>query len=224
MSISDLKYLNSLIEYKNYITNRNKLLLNSNDSELFDIYEQKISECGYYIYKKRHEFIKLIIDDFRKINFLVFNTDYSTNINIKSTINVDNVDKYEEMLITSLKDRREKDKILGFSTIGPHRDDFLISFCDTISKNICSRGQGRIISIALKIVSINWLNNFNNKKTIIMIDDAFAELDNKKTEIIYSMIKEKGQVLLTSLSSENILDESLLKIQLMMRKKVNHRI
>lgn len=214
LSISDSDYLKKLIEYKNYVSNRNRLLINSKDNELFDIYEQKIAQRGYYIFKKRKLFIESIANEFLNINKIVFKDDISIDINIKSTLNVDNVDNYEQMLITSLKDRREKEKILGFSTIGPHRDDLIVNFNDSNSKNICSRGQGRILSIALKIGTINWFNNLRDRKPIIMIDDAFAELDGEKTDIIYSMIKNKGQILLTSLSSNNLLDNSLEKFLL----------
>ena len=204
LSQVDQKYLINSVNYKKNLQNRNYVLSANGDNELLSIYEGKMAEYGSYIVSKRSEFINSTKSNFiDNVNFIAKNIEYS-DIYVKSTYNYENVDNYREMLITGLKNRREKDKIIGFSTIGPHRDDICIKINGMDSKNYSSRGQGRILADSLKLSALKWLKNSNNSENIIiLVDDAFSELDEEKSSKIYSLIKGQGQILITSLS-ENL--------------------
>ena len=70
------------------------------------------------------------------------------------------------------------------TSIGIHREDFLITLNKRNIATFGSQGENRIIAIALKLAPY-FLIKDNDKKPIVILDDVTSELDEKhKTKLI----------------------------------------
>lgn len=90
----------------------------------------------------------------------------------------------------------------GFTSIGPHRDDFVIlsSQLEAPSKNLDtwgSRGQQRLAVLALKLVQLQFAEKLQVRKPILLLDDIFSELDRKSRKLVSSVLKDY-QALITA--------------------------
>lgn len=79
-----------------------------------------------------------------------------------------------------LKTELEKDMRLGFTTIGPHRDDikFLLNGLD--ARVYGSQGQQRTLALALKLAETETFKNRFGEYPILILDDVLSELDKKR--------------------------------------------
>ena len=82
--------------------------------------------------------------------------------------------------------------------VGPHRDDYEITLNGQLSRNMNSRGEIRLMMIALKIYQYNKIYSVYKKYPVMLIDDIFVELDNKRKKNFINFIKKLEQVFITS--------------------------
>jgi DNA replication and repair protein RecF len=85
---------------------------------------------------------------------------------------------------------------LGYTSIGPHRDDVKFELNGRDSKVFASQGQQRSIVLALKIAEMKVFETEMGEKPIFVLDDVFSELDSSRQKKMYEMLTGT-QVLMT---------------------------
>jgi DNA replication and repair protein RecF len=211
LSQTDSGYFESLVNYKRNLVNRNKLLSTNYPDSSIDIYEEKMAEYGSYIFCSR----KKLIDTISPL-FSHYYSKIGTNTNIGAikyspSVYCDGESKnqWNELFFNMLKEKRRRDSALGFSSAGPHRDDFKCSLNGRAVKSFGSQGQCRSMALALRLCSLDYLEGIKQGTIIILVDDAFSELDERRTENIYSLLRNRGQLFLTALTRNNLLYKDL---------------
>jgi DNA replication and repair protein RecF len=185
-------YLNSLHKYERALKQRNNLLRRqySKPDELF-AWDVTISEHGSYIIEKRIAFIEQINSK--------LNDAYNTIAKSKDVVSVHYSHTYigdiKQKLLNDLLTHLEHDKILGFTSIGPHRHDVIFRFNSTPAMEVASRGEVRSIVLALKFLEVDIIEQITDTKPIILLDDVFSELDEDRQK---SLLAIENQVVITS--------------------------
>jgi DNA replication and repair protein RecF len=82
--------------------------------------------------------------------------------------------------MAELTKNKDKDSLLGYTTIGPHRDDVLIQYNNSPAHTTTSRGESRSIILALKQIESDLIYQITDKKPILLFDDVFSELDETR--------------------------------------------
>jgi len=114
------------------------------------------------------------------------------------------------MIIKKLKERRVKDILIGSCGIGPHRDNFLFENSDNIHFiNYASQGQKRTAAISLKLSECDIIKNTLGKNAVILIDDIFSELDEKRRKNMVKLLSRENQVIFTMVNM-NIIDDNII--------------
>lgn len=93
---------------------------------------------------------------------------------------------------------RSKDMMLGFTTIGPHKDDLEILIQNKPAKAFASEGQKQTLLSALKLAEWHRLYEVAGEKPLFMIDDVGLSLDKTRREKLFEEISLMGQVFLTT--------------------------
>jgi DNA replication and repair protein RecF len=96
---------------------------------------------------------------------------------------------YASSLLKGLESRQDIDMERGFTTIGPHRDDLLISFNKHLASEVASRGETRTTLLALKITELDLVEESRGKKPMLLLDDVFSELDGARRRALTEIIK-----------------------------------
>ncbi|MBQ9276923.1 MAG: DNA replication and repair protein RecF, partial [Clostridia bacterium] len=97
-------------------------------------------------------------------------------------------EELEQNLLTALRASREKDKELGFSTVGPHRDDIKIEINGKDSRRFASQGQQRTIALAMKIGQVVIYRDEIGESPVLLLDDVLSELDENRQHVLLDLV------------------------------------
>lgn len=205
-------YIDELNKYKEICYSRNLILKkikdNRGDLKLLEVWNKMFSDKASSILKKRKSFIiefnKLFIKNYLKIS----GEDNSPYLNYITTLKSDDPDS----ILSEVNNNSRIDVRRGNTVYGPHRDDYIITNSDKIAFiNYASQGQKRTASISLKFSEVEIIKILKNKKCIILVDDIFSELDEKRRNSMIDLLKNEGQIIFTMVNhfyDKNILSNS----------------
>lgn len=98
-----------------------------------------------------------------------------------------------------LNENIEKDFRYGFTQFGPHRADFQLVINNKSAKDYVSRGQLKLLVLALKIAQVQLLQQKSSKIACILIDDLTAELDSfNRAKLLRFLAKSNFQSFITA--------------------------
>jgi DNA replication and repair protein RecF len=191
----DKDYLRTLIHYHKVLQQRNALLRDTAalpDDSLFEIFDRQLAADGTVIHQKRHEFITGLLPIFRKYYRQICNEGEPVDLQYESQL-------YGGGAESMLASKRQKDKILGYTCFGIHKDDFLFLMDTYLIRKIGSQGQNKTYLIALKLAQFNFLAQKGCSIPILLLDDIFDKLDARRVEQIINLTarSEFGQIFIT---------------------------
>lgn len=198
----DRAYLEALIRYNKALQQRNSLLKQQEepDAELFAIWEEMMATEGEQVYAKR----KLFIDEFIPI----FQHIYSFISQGKESVSLEYVSHADgSSLLNAIQSTRQRDRIIGYSTKGIHKDEITMDLGGFPIKREGSQGQNKTYLIALKLAQFIFLKEKGDKKTpILLLDDIFDKLDARRVERIVQLVQgdNYGQIFITDTNRDHL--------------------
>jgi len=90
----------------------------------------------------------------------------------------------------------------GTTSVGPHRDDWLIEINGRDLSSFGSRGQQRSGVLSLKLAEINWVTIQTNDPPVLLLDEVAAELDGQRRALLLEYVQHASQALLTTTESD----------------------
>lgn len=173
-------YKTTLRHYRRVLAQRNALLkgMRPPTKEQLFVWNLRLSELGGVIAKARHDLTKEVNRDLPAVYAAIAGTEgYDVAVSYVSKLPLN---QYETALLQALDKSYETDKARGFTSYGPHRDDFLVTFDKHPVQEVASRGETRTVLLAFKIHELKMLEERRDKKPILLLDDVFSELDGKR--------------------------------------------
>lgn len=193
-SILNSDYSTALNKYEKALTQRNKLLKEpSVTKDMVFPWDILIAKNAGLLKDFRTKFIEEINNLYTDIYHSI--AENNDKVTLKYITEVDNLT--ESQYLNILETNFEKDSLLGHTTFGPHHDNIDFIFNQNIADGSASRGETRSIILALKFIEANIIKQKINKKPIILLDDVFSELDNKRRSALVDNFKDH-QVIITS--------------------------
>lgn len=123
----------------------------------------------------------------------------------------------EQSLQEALSLSVENDLRLKYSTVGPHRADLQVKSEGTRVSDTLSRGQLKLVAIAMLLAQIITIHRDTEKRPIILVDDIAAELDAEHRQVLLeSLFKLDTQLFVTTPDSQ------LVDHQRWLQKKMFH--
>ncbi len=99
-------------------------------------------------------------------------------------------------LMTLLQNCRPRDIAMGSTSVGPHREDWEVLLDGRSLPTFASRGQERV-AVLLLFLEVSFLELRRGEKPVVLLDDAFSELDDAHQRSLLDGLKEY-QVILTA--------------------------
>ena len=192
----DREFLRYLIHYNKVLQHRNSLLKDRavlSDNSLFDILDEQLSSDGEIIHQKRKEFIADFCPIFQNYYQAIGDGNESVDLIYDSQLNT------LSSLHKTLEEKRETDKILGYTSVGIHKDDLQFLLGNHLIRKIGSQGQNKTYLIALKLAQFHFLLQKNTSVPILLLDDIFDKLDANRVERIIRLVTDGdfGQIFVT---------------------------
>lgn len=110
-----------------------------------------------------------------------------------------------EDLVDQLAARWETDYRQGFTGIGPHRADILIRAQQTDAAKRLSRGQQKLVVLALMFAQVSIHQAVLHSSPILLLDDLPAELDRGHRECVAIELEKSGcQTFITTVDRDSL--------------------
>ncbi len=197
ISQSDKVYLDNLINYNKALAQRNTLLRQFSERRYFDaasieIWNDQLIGYSELIYPIRKQFLDDYIPIFSRYFSTISGGNEQVNIVYDSQLTGNTMG---DLLTNSL----EKDRILKYTTAGIHKDDLEFVIQGHPVKKFGSQGQQKSFVIALKLAQYEHIKALKGYKPIMLLDDVFDKLDDKRVEQLIKLTAENtfGQVFIT---------------------------
>ena len=195
----DREYLEALLRYNKALQQRNTLLKQEEepDSELLDVWEEMMAETGETVYRKRAEFIHEFIPIFQSFYSYISQDREQVGLTYRSHAQ-------RGALIDVIRESRPKDRIMGYSLHGIHKDELDMQLGDYPIKREGSQGQNKTYLIALKLAQFDYLNRNGHTVPLLLLDDVFDKLDAQRMERIITLVSQErfGQIFVTDTNRE----------------------
>ncbi len=205
LSQIDRTYLDHLSNYNRLLKQRNAWLKQDDarkkDTHYLSIIDQQMNPHAQYIYDQRSKVCKALSPLFSKLYQSITNHKEDCTIVYESHLSQGS---YMEMSQAV----QSRDKLIGRSSRGPHKDDINFYINDLPLRQIGSQGQIKSFLFALKLAQFEHLSQHTQKTPILLLDDIFDKLDNERVALIMSMVYHKwsGQIFITDTSIERLID------------------
>jgi DNA replication and repair protein RecF len=204
----DPAYLNSLHKYERALKQRNNLLKKQfiQKDEVF-AWDITLSEHGAYIIEKRIAFIEQLNSHLNE----AYNKIAKSSDNISVHYSHTYIGDIKQKLLNDLNLHQGRDRIVGFTSTGPHRHDVVFRFNNSPALSVASRGEVRSIVLALKFLEVNIIEKITGQKPVILLDDVFSELDDERQK---SLLSAENQIVITSTKLPGNIDLKIKNIKL----------
>ena len=109
----------------------------------------------------------------------------------------------QQNLLDKMQMNAKREREMGTSLVGPHREDLEILINGKDSKIYASQGQQRTAMLALKLASLEIAQEQTGESPILLLDDVFSELDQRRRESLMEIVSNR-QVFITCTDLEGM--------------------
>lgn len=199
-------YCSALNRYQKILDQRNNLLKERDVSmvlETLPVWDEQLALYAARIVLRRQEYLN-------KLSPLATAAHaYLTDGAEELTLGWDKEYKGDEAEVTQkilheLKNAYERDVRLGFTSVGPHRDDIKISIDGIDARGFASQGQTRTAALSLKLAEVEIFSQLSGEPPVLILDDVMSELDLPRRKKLVERVKGL-QCILTCTHAERIL-------------------
>lgn len=228
----NVDYLYTLSHFRKLLMHRNALLRGGKDDEqVFDALEEQLAADMAFLYQFR-------VDTIAKINRIITANNYRIYYRVTSEKLREMVrelmreyagygrnestqsekahaerfrESVRELMREKLREKRERERAVGFTLVGPQRDDWSlfekVDEADDAGKMkrdlgiYGSRGEQRMAIVRLKLSECDIIQQVRGVRPVLLLDDVFSELDESNNQLVFGAIP-KQQTFITATSDK----------------------
>lgn len=188
------------------------------DSTL-EVWDTKIAELGTEIMLARRQLIVDLQEPLKQAYQLIVKEDHHPSLAMSESLFSDatanekefvpGVDQsnavdvsretFNKIFLEKFQSLRQKELERGATLIGPHRDDVFFTLNGLPVKGYASHGESWSFVLSLKLAVAHLLRSVSSAgDPVIILDDVFAELDERRRNSLMSQVKTFEQVIVTA--------------------------
>ncbi len=181
----DESYLYDLNHYNKVVEQRNKLLRQILEvpslAATLDVWNEQLLEYGTKIIRRRRAFMTDLNEIIREMHLNLSGGREHLSLCYEPNVTEEN---FEE----ELQKVREREKYIGSTAVGPHKDDFSF-ICDEIDlRKFGSQGQQRTCALSLKLSELQLVKKLIGEEPVLMLDDVLSELDTNRQNYLLNSL------------------------------------
>jgi DNA replication and repair protein RecF len=184
-------YFYALQRYNKILAQRNNLLKDPDKyiiKETLPIWDVQMAKEASKIIRCRNDFLTQISPIAEQKHALL--SDGKETLKMKTESGYSGTEEeIAEALKNDLKECLERDMRLGFTTIGPHRDDIKFTLNGDDVRVFGSQGQQRTVALSLKLAETESFYLRFGEYPILILDDVLSELDKKRQRKLISSVE-----------------------------------
>ncbi|MGQ1946592.1 DNA replication/repair protein RecF [Geofilum sp. OHC36d9] len=186
----DKKYLEQLLRYNRGLNQRNALLKSAQNGSAhniqgqLEVWDGQLAGISLLLYQRRVDFLKEMEPVFQKYHTFISGGNDEVRMIYHSHHQKGDLEQ-------QLKDSFEKDRVLGYTTKGIHRDDLELLLNGYPVKKDGSQGQKKTFFLAMKLAQYEFLQSHCGFYPILLLDDMFDKLDQIRASRLIELVSRE---------------------------------
>ncbi len=198
----DRAYLEALIRYNRALAQRNQLLKQGGYATArttVEPWDEQLITHAEAVHAVRSTFMQELVPGLEKHYRAISSGPEAVALSYRSELS-------EHSLRELLDGSWDRDRSVGHTTVGIHRDDLLFTIDGQPLKRFGSQGQQKTYLIALKLAQFDLTAGRNGVKPILLLDDIFDKIDPQRMRHLLKMLggRRFGQVLITDTDASRL--------------------
>jgi DNA replication and repair protein RecF len=191
-------YARAAAEYAKAVQQRNQLLRRIRDGlsseRTLSTWDRKVVDLGTTVLKGREAAIEPLASLFGDAVTALYGPEKAALCYSHSA--------HPEEYAEALREARRADIERGATSVGPHRDDFVVLFGGVSMTIYGSQGQQRLATLALKFAAREYLRTETGQDPILLFDDVMSELDQQRRGYLSDHFLGSTQAVITTTNLE----------------------
>ena len=212
LSLSQPGYLAAIQDYRKTLHQRNVSLKSGQPPSVVMAWDSGLVKLGASVIQARREWLNLRCEAFsdyyaRVSGGVAARITYAPSLSLTGVASEQGI---AEAFKAALSVTAERERRVGATVVGPHRDDVQLQLDNGRSsldlRQYGSGGQRRTAALALRLVEAKSIRESRCKQPLVLLDDVFAEFDSGRSERVLELMEteETGQVVLTAPKEEDV--------------------
>lgn len=205
--------------YRRTLAQRNNLLKrDSLEKDQLFAWDIRLCDQGEQIARHRNSLVQEISGLIEAVYKNISGSRTSITLTYETTVPVQG---YGTSLLHKLENHIKEDKERGFTAYGPHREDIAITINDHPLQASGSRGEVRSMVLAFKIIEATLTEKQLGTRPILLFDDVFSELDDKRRNRLTKFLQPYQSIITTT--NADILNNTTLTKGNLIKTAINNR-
>jgi DNA replication and repair protein RecF len=208
------RYLGSRQDYDRVLRQRNTLLRSAGGRlpaaalATLDVWDEKLATAGAEIWAERLRLVAALTPLVtRAYQQLAARDDLVEATYVSSLGGSAELDPDPAKLGQALRERlladRPREVERGITLSGPHRDDLALALRALPARTHASHGEAWSLALALRL-GAHWLLADEGEEPVLLLDDVFAELDERRRGRVAEVASAAEQALVTAAVAEEL--------------------
>lgn len=181
---------------------RNALLKSGAGGQLLDAWDHELAEAGEPLTRHRRQYLEQL-----QLRLSVVAADLVPGLGASSLEFQPGWRSGELSLADALLLARDRDRSLGYTSVGPHRADWRIEYASHPNREALSRGQAKLSALSALLAQAEDYAQRRGEWPIVALDDLSSELDRKHQQrVLQRLLASGAQVFITGTESPVALD------------------
>lgn len=191
-------------QYEGVVFQRNALLKKMNagtahgQEETLDAWTQRLCLLGAKVHTARRRYTDRLAQEAPPL-YGELSGGEKLEIIYRPSVEYDD-GKYAQTLYAALGQTLTEDIRNGYTSLGPHREDFDLMIDGQKARGFASQGQCKSAALVLKLTEGEILAGAVGERPLILLDDVMSELDRKRQNYLLSRLN-RNQILITCCES-----------------------
>jgi len=193
LSWADKAYFSHLKNFTSLLRQRNVLLQKMASPAEIRAFSQPYAEAAVAVWEKRREAVPRLTAQFQ-----AYYRRFAPDAEQPALVS-EGSSAFSSVpgFINHLKTASERERALGRTLYGPHRDQYALMLFGKDARHVASEGQQRSMVLALRLAEFDWLTAGSGQTPLLLADDVLGELDATRRQLFWDALPSETQVIAT---------------------------
>lgn len=197
-------------EYERAVSQRNAFLkIGQRDQTTLSVWDSRLAQAGGRVLVRRARVIERIAPVLELAYREISGGDDRAELHYETTwgseLRADrSAGEYSDLVLEALVAARAGDYQRRVTTVGPHRDDPVLSIGERDSRTHSSQGEQRSLALAIKLAAHRVVAESLGMAPVLLLDDVFSELDPDRSAALTKALPDEAQIVITSARPDEV--------------------
>lgn len=179
--------------YTRALKQRNALLKSRGHERQLDAWDRELAAVGEPLSDRRQAYLEALQGYFQMLGHALVPDVGELRVRYVPGWRRDDMALADALLLA-----RERDQFGGYTSVGPHRDDWRIDFGALPGRQALSRGQTKLVALSALLAQAEHLARALGEWPVVALDDLASELDRTHQQRVLQRLLDSGaQVFIT---------------------------